>query len=370
MLNNSDLDAAVAEGILSKEQALQLRDFASRLAKPSDEVIDFSVDTRDEPFRLLKGFRDVFIALGLIIFAVGTTATSSSFYSSPGMSGLDFNFASFLVFSDVLIAAGLLAIGILLAEWVTRIQRLPLSSLIVSMIFAIWSGLFSITLVAYLAPEIIPKSGADIAGFFLIPSLGAVIGLALFYWRYRLPFALLPLVGAAVIFIYTVMSSIFSPAGIEAYQRPIIGGLGAMVFLLAMWFDMKDRLRITRFSECAFWLHLLAAPMLVHSFLLSNHQGTPNLGLVLGTIAALSLLALIIDRRALLVSGLGYFSVAISQIVSSSSVLKGMEFSLTASILGAAVLCLGLGWTSIRYVVLSKLPLGRLKDKLPPIAAK
>ena len=36
------------------------------------------------------------------------------------------------------------------------------------------------------------------------------------------------------------------------------------VFLFAMWWDASDRARVTRRSDVAFWLHLLAAPMIAH----------------------------------------------------------------------------------------------------------
>ena len=40
--------------------------------------------------------------------------------------------------------------------------------------------------------------------------------------------------------------------------------LGIGVFLFAMWWDASDRARLTRRADVAFWLHLLAAPMIVH----------------------------------------------------------------------------------------------------------
>src|SRR3546814_19893891 len=53
----------------------------------------------------------------------------------------------------------------------------------------------------------------------------------------------------------------------------LVAGLG--VFALAMWWDRSDRVRQTRRSDVAFWLHLLAAPMIAHPifFLLGVTQG-------------------------------------------------------------------------------------------------
>jgi len=90
---------------------------------------------------------------------------------------------------------------------------------------------------------------------------------------------------------------------------------------------------------------------------------------VFGVMAALSVIALLIDRRALLVSGLSYFAVAISQLVSSSSFMDDQNFAFTAVILGGVMLALGLGWTPVRRAVLGALPFNSLKSLLPPTAA-
>ena len=56
--------------------------------------------------------------------------------------------------------------------------------------------------------------------------------------------------------------------------------LGIGVFLFAMWWDGSDRARLTRRSDVAFWLHLLAAPMIVHPVftLLGLNDGHATIG--------------------------------------------------------------------------------------------
>ena len=83
--------------------------------------------------------------------------------------------------------------------------------------------------------------------------------------------------------------------------------LGIGVFLYAMRWDSSDPSRITRRSDVAFWLHLLAAPMIVHPVFsllgLTDGDATVAEGLVVVAIyVALGMAALAIDRRALLVS--------------------------------------------------------------------
>jgi hypothetical protein len=86
---------------------------------------------------------------------------------------------------------------------------------------------------------------------------------------------------------------------------------------------------------------------------------------ILLVFALLGLVALVIDRRALLVSGLTYAGIAIGYLL-SQSVEEGMGLSLT--LLGLAVVVLGLsaGWRSLRRAVLPLLPLGLLRHSVPP----
>jgi len=89
---------------------------------------------------------------------------------------------------------------------------------------------------------------------------------------------------------------------------------------------------------------------------------------VLGTMSVLALIALFIDRRALLVSGLIYLAATISNLISTSPHLADQEISATAFILGVLMLVLGLGWTAIRKKALLILPGRKIKSLLPPTA--
>src|SRR3546814_1917346 len=78
-----------------------------------------------------------------------------------------------------------------------------------------------------------------------------------------------------------------------------------------MWWDSSDPKRETRRSDVAFWLHLLAAPLIVHPVfsLLGLTDGSASVMeavVVLLVYVGLGPTALAIDRRALLVSALAY----------------------------------------------------------------
>lgn len=387
MLTKAELNAAVAEGIISRGQAIQLADFADRLARGADERaiagsldqavsanpadeggIDLSQDPRDEPFRLLKGFRDVFIALGIAIFAVGIFLLWVNIFEEPSNLGANFWLGQQSTVLQLVAEIVFLVSGFLLAEWVTRKQRLPLTSLVLSIAIAVSAASLALNVSTPFTPELdFKRHGGQIL---IIQSIGAAIGLMVFYARYRLPFVLLPLAGAAVTAAIIALVEYVPGVRWNEHSRFLIGGLGVAVFLAAMWFDMKDRLRVTRFSECAFWLHLLAAPLMVHAALAGNLGRNPDAALVFGAVAVLAVIALVIDRRALLVSGLTYLAVAIARVISAIELFQEANFAATAAILGAIVIALGLAWTPVRRGVLTALPIPWLKARVPPVAAR
>jgi MFS family permease len=151
---------------------------------------------------------------------------------------------------------------------------------------------------------------------------------------------------------------------------------GAVVFAAAMAFDISDRERLTRRADCAFWLHLLAAPLIVHSLITLATGGItvmygPGVLTIVLVIGLLAVVAVAIDRRALLVSGLSYLGFAIGIVVSGVFGGGSAEFAAWAAtlvILGAFVLALGVGWMPLRRRVMSLLsPV--VANRLPPVPA-
>ena len=72
--------------------------------------------------------------------------------------------------------------------------------------------------------------------------------------------------------------------------------------------DLRDPHRVTRHAACAFWLHLLAAPAIVNTAaftLYASSGATATAGLIV-FLLAMTAVALVIDRRSFLLSGIGY----------------------------------------------------------------
>ncbi len=141
-----------------------------------------------------------------------------------------------------------------------------------------------------------------------------------------------------------------------------------------MRFDTSDPLRRTRAADCGFWLHLAAAPLIVHS-LLSIFGGTAmarsggGSGFTIVLIALLTLVALVIDRRALIVSSLSYLLAAVGYIVSTASALLGGSTFATLIVIGVVVLIVGMGWQPARRLILSPFRGQSWLAKLPPVQA-
>ena len=157
-------------------------------------------------------------------------------------------------------------------------------------------------------------------------------------------------------------------------------GCGLLTFVAAMAFDLSDRERLTRRADCAFWLHLLAAPLIVHSLITlvapnySTMMTTSVATAILAIFAVLTIVAIVIDRRALLVSALIYVGIVVAYGIRTTSAVgqqpDNQSFVLFATllVLGTLVLTLGVGWRPLRRLFVRILP-AALGRRLPPVAA-
>jgi hypothetical protein len=113
---------------------------------------------------------------------------------------------------------------------------------------------------------------------------------------------------------------------------------------------------------------LLAAPLIVHSVTggLVTEASKLDPGTAVAIIAvflALSFVAVLIDRRAMLVSGLAYAGIAFWTLIRQVG-LSDMTTPLTVLTLGTFVLLLSAGWRPLRAGVLHIVP-SALARRLP-----
>jgi hypothetical protein len=332
------LREAVARGIITDDQALAL----DRLAREGGTAPDEPRD--DERLRFVTGFADIFVTLGLVLFLGAATYFG---YEHLGA-----------VAGNALVAV--LAWG--LSEFFTRRRRMALPSIVLLLAFA-HAGFSALAAALGVTGDGMPWP--DLVGprpFQALPlagaALGAVLLVAAHYRRFAVPITVAAGAAATAGLAYALIL-----ATAPAFARSALAGLlfaaGLAVFALAMRFDLADPNRLTRRTDIAFWLHLLAAPLMVHPVLskLARADGGASGAMlaVLAIVLVLAVVAIAIDRRALLVSGLVYAGIAFGSLIRAAGV-TGATVPASLLALGAFILALSAGWHPLRARVLRALP--------------
>lgn len=345
MIPDPVLDLAVAKGLIEPGQAAALRSLARQeRPEPRPEPVD------EERLRFITGFADIFVTMGLGLFL---GAASYLLHASLG--------------GAVVVSATMAALAWALAEFFTRRRRMALPSIVLLVVFAHSSffalgsalgagggsgGARSGWLDTLWRPEGDPLPMA-------LAALGTVALAGLHYWRFRVPITVAAGAAALALSILFLLYAA-APDATEQLVNGLLAALGLAVFAAAMGFDLRDPRRETRRTDIAFWLHLLAAPLIVHSVFQAIGAGRGEVGtgvsaLVLLVFAALALVAILVDRRALLVSGLVYAGVAFSSLIRGVG-LTDTTTPVTILVLGAFVLLLSAGWGPLRAGLLGLAP--------------
>ena len=356
MYSQQELDDAVASGVITAAAANALRAHVER--QRSTAIPD------EEQFRLLTGFNDIFVAIAaaILLFAVGWIGQSIG--KSAGLTVAP-DGPTFLA----PLAVATTSWG--LALYFTAKRRMALPSILLLLAFV--GGVFATSLLG-LALAIGPdqvNNNSSLSGVLAAIS-AAIAGLgALMHWR-RFHVPITVAAGAAAsagILVGLLVAGLGQdPEKVKNIILGLVLVIGVGIFLFAMWWDASDRQRITRRSDVAFWLHLLAAPMIVHPIftLLGLNNGSVNLseGLVVILLyIALGLTALAVDRRALLVSALAYVLWALADLFKRFGAVE-LNIALTALVLGSALLLLSAFWQQARSAIVKPLP-ESLREKLP-----
>ena len=338
MYTDSDIEAAVAAGAISAEAAAALRDFvASRQGAPA-------VD--EEHFRLVTGFNDIFVSIASVLLLIAVGWLGAMVTSAVG-------------------AAVVAATSWGLAEYFTRRRRMALPSILLLVTFAaaLFLGTRQAIDPAWFALKV------DTPGSVLsLPVAAAVtvIGTWLHWRRFHVPITVAAGAVAVVVALFMLLFYWLPHARGLALSIALLAGLG--VFAFAMGWDMSDRARTTRRSDVAFWLHLAAAPMIVHPVFSMLGLLTATRGeLGAAVVAILIYVVLAVDRRALLVSALFYVLYAIATLFDAAGAVS-TGIALTGLVIGGALLMLSAFWHPTRAVVVRALP-ARLRAFLPPVDA-
>jgi len=317
-MNREKLEDAANQGIISKAQVESLLSFWAAEAEP------VGTGNAEEQLRFVRSFGDIFITLGIIFVAVAGAQVE--------MSAM-FNFIPVFI----LIAT---------TEWLVRVRRLALP------------GIALLVSILYFAGEIIGPENA------LQVFAATTVLASIFYWRYKMPFTLVAIAYGALGFITVLLGN----AGFDLENFPtIVTSYGLIIFAVAMWFDSQDTKRENRLSDAAFWLHLPAAPMIVHGVMISLLGVSSSEFFIIFFLTAFFLLALYVDRRAILVSSTGYAIYVMVQFGSSNSFnIENLTLVILASF-GACIIVFGVYWYNIRNFIFFKVRDAKLSKYVPAI---
>jgi hypothetical protein len=391
MSDRNALEAAAAAGVIGAEQVGPLHDFLA--ARVGGSVA--SAPSGEEELRFIRNFHDVFLAIGIVLFAAGLMVGIGVYVSSANVADPK---------QGVLLTGGLFAgAGVvmwLLGELFARRRRLFLPAIAIVCAFT----LFAVIAAALLYAGVTLGHGFEGANwdFSTMPPqlrIGALIaaGVAfvapfVFYLRFRLPFSL-GLAGGGAAF-FAIVAAMLANFELTMRFLPLLYlGLGLLLFLAAIAFDARDPARNSRFSDNGFWLHFAAAPLILNGAfgligLLFGNQlsaSSPAAGLVqsagngggvaqaaltLAVVLALGFISLLINRRVLIVSALITTGVAIGILMNAVGLGAGALAASTLIVLGAFVLILGASWRATRRALLGWVKPGGVWARIFPPEAQ
>jgi hypothetical protein len=352
MYSEAEIDSAVTAGAITAEAAAALRAHIAALrgsAAPAD----------DEQFRLVTGFNDIFVTIAclLVIFAAATVFGGNR----AGLSGLFVAIASWIM-----------------AEVFTRRRRMALPSIVLLLGFVLGVGVFAAGIADHFMPQhAVPHhvvwDGKDDfynsyeyhpwqqALILAAAGLAATLGAVLHWRRFHVAITIAAGVAAGVLLaLGLVAAAIDNQAATEHALPPLALICGIATFAFAMRWDLADPQRRTARADIAFWLHLTAAPLIAHPlfYWIGVTQGAIAVGGAFGVLAIyllFALIALAVDRRALLVSALAYVLIALAELFRHYGAV-GTDTALTALVIGSALLMLSALWAPARRLVLARLP--------------
>ena len=321
MYTNEDLNDAVKKGIFTAGAVDEFR--AQLESAKKTHFVD------EENFRLVSSFNDIFVVIACSLLLFSSLWVGEGI--SEGLGGLIFALLSWL-----------------LAEVFTLKRKMALPS--IALLLAFVGGVFSFCLSLFDDP-------AELS-FMMASTVSAIA--AWFHWkRFGVPITIAATTAALTTLAVSVVFSFFPDT--KVYMLFAFFLCGVVIFSFAMYWDSSDITRTTRKSDVAFWLHLLAAPLIIHPVFTSldifeGNENLINMLIVIVLYICMTLLSIIVDRRAFMVSSLAYVIYAITVILNEIGGV-GLNFALTGIFIGSALLVLSVYWHAIRAGLLRRLPL-------------
>jgi len=331
MYTDDDLEQAVQKGIFSPSSLVQFREFiAERNQRPSAD---------EEDFRLITSFNDIFVVIACMLLLLSAGWVIQGIHTAVA-------------------AMAVAVISWLLAEFFVLKRKMALPAIVLLVSFV--ANVFASVVLLFDFPS---------ENAFMLAGLVATAAAWLHWTRFHVPITVAAGAATAVAFVMALLVSVFPALKDMLNSLMLFGGIA--IFLLAMRWDMGDLKRVSGKSDVAFWLHLTAAPLIVHPVfsnlgIFEGQQSTLDLGIVLLLYIVLTVVSLVIDRRAFMVSSLIYVLAALTQLLDTYG-LAGDSFAYVGVVIGFSLLLLSGFWHKARRGLVQSLP-ASLQAKVPGIA--
>lgn len=331
MYTDEDLNVAVEKGIFSADAIRQFRHLHSTIknAPAADQ----------ENFKLLAGFNDIFVVIACCLLLFSSWWMLESITESN----------SFGLLVMVIISWGLAEVFIIK-------KQLALPAIVLLLAFV--GGVF------WLCIEVFAAQAEDISIIFATPI--TILAAGLHWWRFQVPITIAAGAAAGVGLVVAIFNH-FCPDA-EHWWEAMVFVCGLLTFGLAMYWDTSDINRVTRRTDVSFWLHLLAAPLIIHPVfshlgVLDGNENVRIMVIVILLYLLMTSISIVIDRRALMVSSLVYVIYALAGIVETYGGV-GYSFAITGVIMGAMLLLLSVYWHTVRSKLVIKLP-SQIRKHIP-----
>lgn len=334
MYTDEDLALAVKAGIFNENAVTQFRRLVAK--NQGTALID------EEHFRLVSGFNDIFVVIACVLVLISIAWLGSTINTM--VSGLALAAASW---------------G--LAEFFVRKRKMALPAIVLLCTFIMGTAWFSGELGGLLiGGELGLYTSGGLPNGFVLLFAGVVAALAawLHWLRFQVPVTVAAGLAALLASCIAAVSLHYPDA--RGWALALFMASGLLVFVLAMRWDVQDKARLTRKTDVAFWLHLVAAPLIVHPIftklgVLSGEGGLLTGFIVIVLYAALATVSIAIDRRALMVSALIYVLYAFTSILNTYG-LVSISFAVAGVFIGSMLLMLSAYWHVVRAALMQYIP--------------
>lgn len=379
--------------------------FASPAGPGPGAALQSHAARNDELLPFLNNFHDVFTSVGVAILFAGIAVTNGHLVMLIEGANFQYGLEAGLVGSLLITALAAWAVSLLLVGHMRRL----LPGILLSLIFTMTAGWLLIYL--YMRLLVGEDGMEELAALFdparliaedengasrvlapedwrlrLLPvaaALAATLPAFVYYRSFALPFAG-GLTGVGLVSVAAMAVLAADPQVFLIYNPVITLAFGLTLFIAGLWYDGRDPERETRLSGTGFWLHLFAAPVLLSGMVtlvnvgwrwdeaFMDAQALSGLRSAVTTlivIFAFSLVSLLINRRALIVSGLVTAGVATAALMGELGLGGTPVLALTLLVLGGFVVVLSAAWNPLRAVLLAPFPkTGPAARLFPPVA--